>query len=269
MKRLVYGLLLSSALTACGTSPTQDWTPMRKDTAVVWADDDSELALTVSTYEEKGGGMFSKPERRNFNHQLVVQQGTNNEARLAITEARELEAGTLYYMKSAGYFVVESIADDGMQQFSRILPNGHEILIIEGRPISCEEGQTGVTIPHSVIPSPNGQQLAHIYTPSCGELGVEFMQAADLSFLDGKFMEITQAVTATWHPQGYLIVSTLDGANAWRIAPHEEFQPTMAPNCLTPTTSSSAISSTGVKINIENDSLVEQDLGIDHAFGCQ
>lgn len=268
MNKAFFGLLLSLALTACGTAPKQDWTASRHDAAAVWADNDSELAITVLSYEEKGGGLFSKPERRNFNHQLVVQNGLEGE-RIAITTPRDYEAGTVYFMKSAGYFVLEAILPDGTQQFSRILPNGNEILIIEGRPAQCAEGESGGLVPHSVIPSPDGRQLAHIYSPSCGNLGVEFMKASNLSFIDGKFMEISEPVQATWHPQGYLILTNADLSQAWRIAPGEEFASTEPPPCITPQTTSSAVSSSGVKIIIDDDRLSSKELGLEAAFGCQ
>jgi hypothetical protein len=261
-------LLLMAGLGGCSTTPTQDWTASRHDETVVWADDDSEWAIIVSSYEQRGGGAFRQPERRNFNHQLVIQNGAEGE-RIAVTSPRDDRPGQIFYMKSAGYFLLEAVLSDGSQQFSRILPNGNEILVLEGRPTQCTAEQPNVKMPHSIIPSPNGRQLAHIYTPQCGELGVEFMHASTLNFIDGRFMSIEQPLIATWHPQGYLILSDAKKTQAWKIVPGEDFTPISPPDCLTPSTSSSDISSTGLQVSIIKDKLVTQQLPMDRAFGCQ
>ncbi|EDN66037.1 hypothetical protein BGP_4651 [Beggiatoa sp. PS] len=84
--------------------------------------------------------------------------------------------------------VAESLLENGARRFDKISLNGDEILIIEtpdNENQPCQEkGKTTSSntplfaqVHHTVIPSPNGEQLAHLYSPECKKVTVEFLHA--------------------------------------------------------------------------------------------
>ncbi|HHB92174.1 MAG TPA: hypothetical protein ENK59_03045 [Thioploca sp.] len=243
--RIIQYLLVISLIGCVGnmTRPSQ---------SLVWADDGSEIAIII-------------PHPEKDLHKIVVQDLTTN-TRHDITGWRDYKSGQFFYMKQAGYFIVESLIGDGARRFDKIDENGNEILIIEtpndeNRP--CDNNQ----IRHVVIPSPDGLQLANIYSPECGVVTIEFLYANNLNVFDTQTMTIDEPMRAKWHSDNYIILVNFDNSKAWKVKPIELPSPILPPKCFFPVTTSSDISLDGEQIVLDGDKLITKSA--DTKFGCQ
>ncbi len=239
---------------------------------VVWADDGSKLAMAIQNQSSDNTDL-SLPQ-----HQIWVQNRDGSERR-AITDWRNYQAKQIFYMKQAGYFVVESLLEKGARRFDKITANGNEILIIETPDSEHQPCRSSTTltpdqalplqVEQTVIPSPDGQRLAHIYSPECGKVTVEFLYANSLNIFDNQTMTIDEAMRATWHREGYIILTNYNNDKAWKVTPSAPPLPILPPKCWSPVTTSSDISLEGQKVYLEGDTLVTEEVGRDKAFGCQ
>jgi len=277
-KFLVFPFLALLIVNGCGGMATKetDWTTVQKNEIVVWSDDSSELAVVVSNHEERYHE--GQLEKRNIKHQIFAQH-LDGSHRRAISELREHHVKSLYYMKQAGYLIVEVITDTGLRRFDRMALNGDSMPIFEEtqaeayRP--CQSNGTGentsslAQVEHSLIPSPNGSQLAHIYSLECGKVTVQFEHALSSDYIDSQTIEINQAVTPMWYPEGYVILAGKDGSTALKVAVQETAQLTRYPHCTFPQTISSNVSLQGQKVYFEDEKIVTEIVGIEKSFGCQ
>jgi hypothetical protein len=260
-------------LAGCSSTELKDWTPRQQHDRIVWADDGTEVAITMQSYEEKSGGLFSSTtDKRNFKHQLVVQR-PDGSGRRTITDWLDFPSGELFYMKPAGYLVVETLLENGRRQFDKISQDGKLISIFEEKqPYQPCQG-TGSTTPaqvnHRVIPSPDGQQLIEVYSPTCGQVTVEFLYANNLNFIDSQTFKIDQPMTALWHPNGYVILVSNKLDKAWKFAAQTPPIPIEPPPCLTPVTTSSNISLDRQLVYFEGDKIATKPVGPRETFGCQ
>jgi hypothetical protein len=265
---LITVLLGGLLLTGCA-SVHQYGTAIQPNDKVVWADDGSEVAVVKHNKDDSS-------TKIHFKHQISVQNLEDSKQRI-VTEWRDYQAGQIFYMKQAGYFVVESLLDNGIRRFDKINANGNEILIIEtpdnqhqpcqGDKITASDMSKLPQVHHTVIPSPDGQQLAHIYSPECSKVTVEFLHANNLNTFDNQTMDIDNSMKTRWHSDGYVILETHN--KAWKIIPLTLPLSIPPSKCLLPVTTSSDISLEGKKVYFEGDKLVTKDIGRQKAFGCQ
>ncbi|MDM8568294.1 hypothetical protein QUF50_02010 [Thiotrichales bacterium HSG1] len=222
---------------------------------VVWADDNSETAI-ITSHPKKDL------------HKISVQNIKTGEQR-DITEWRDYKSGKIFYMKQAGYFIVESILKNGARRFDKIAESGNEILIIEtpdNKNQPCTKKETA-QVRHTVIPSPNGSQLAHVYSPECGMVTIEFLYANNLNVFDTQTMNIDEPMRIKWHSDGYIILVNYNNDKAWKVTPVALPLPISPPQCFEPVTTSSDISSDGEQVLFDGDKLITKQVGI--KFGCQ
>lgn len=225
----------------------------------VWSDDGTEIALALPAKVEDGEG-----------HQLFLQTPGTDERR-PLGQARPYPASGLYYMRQAGYLIVESRTPDGGLKFDRLWLNGEEAPVIEtlGNDL-CENQPVDAVIRPAVIPSPDGQVLAQVYSQDCGSATVDFLNARDLLALDGQTIQISKPAWTTWHPGGYLVIAE-EAGNAWQVNVNSPPQPTAYPKCAYPASTSSAISADGRMLSLAGNTLDIQNLDAasSRAFGCQ
>jgi hypothetical protein len=267
----------ATAKTSDAATPSQDWKKVEQPQQAVWADDGSEVATTLLIYEEKSSAGKNAPtEKRNVKHQLFVQKADGTDRR-AITGVREYKSGTLYHMKQAEYFVLESLLDNGARRFDKISPKGNEILIMEipesSRLPTCPAKKGSKTIEplqiaQTVIPSPDGKLLANIYSPECGQVTVEFLYANNLNFIDSKMLAISEPVNALWHPEGYILLVNNGIKQAWQVTIQGQPTSTTPPRCISPVTTSSNISASGEMIYFKDKALATQKVTRENVFGC-
>lgn len=242
---------------------TKDGITQRKG-QVVWAEDASEVAYSVISEEKQTTP--EGEEKVTTHHQLFVQNPDGTQKR-EVSRQRDHLSGALYYMKQAGYLVVESVSNTGARRFDRVLMNGNEILIIE-TPDKPRPACATPSIPQTVIPSPDGHVLASISTSDCGQVSVEFMYANNLNMIDAQTVDVAQSVTPLWHPEGYIILAAQDGTHAWKVAMKEPYKAIAYPNCTAPVTTSSNIAADGRTVSFEEDVLQVREGSKQAAFGC-
>ena len=261
------------------------WTAVEQTDQIVWADDDSEVAIVILHFEEKSGDWLSgTTEKRYFKHQIFTQK-INDKEKFPLTELRDHQVGQVFFMKSAAYLITESILPGGARRFDKIDLKGHEILIIETpdsvhQPCQTQQNsppvETEPTTPippvvyHTVIPSPDGGQLAHVYSPECGKASVEFLDAESLTVLDNQTFDIDEPMEVTWHRDGYIVFTTSKRDKAWKVKAKESPLPVLPPKCLSPVTTSSNVSAEGRLVYFdESNQLTTREIGRKEAFGCQ
>ena len=230
-------------------------TKFSQDKNVVWADDNSEVAVAI---------FHPKKDL----HKIIVQNVKTNEKR-NITEWRDYKSGQIFYMKQAGYLIVESILASGARRFDKIDINGNEILIIEtpnNKNQPCGKDETA-QVHHTVIPSPNGSQLAHVYSPECGVVTIEFLYANNLNVFDTQTMNIDEPMRIKWHPDSYIILMNYNNDKAWKVTPIALPLPILPPECFEPVTTSSNTSLNGEQVSFNGDKLITKS--VDTTFGCQ
>ena len=168
-------IITLSFISGCSLLPKK--LSVQQGNQAVWADDGFEVAV-VKLDEQSG----------QYKHQIIIKSPNNPEMSRVVTDWRENQTGQLFYMKQNGYLVVESFLENGARRFDKIdSSNGREILIVE-TPSSeyqiCKDAivkENAAQVYQTVIPSPDGSQLAHIYSPECGKVTVEFLHANNLS----------------------------------------------------------------------------------------
>jgi hypothetical protein len=266
-------LTMTLVLVAC-SNPLRDWTLRQQNDKVVWASDDSDVAISMLSYEEKSGGLFSgTTDKRNFKHQLVIQKLEGAGRHVIGTDWLDYQSGAIFYMKPAGYLVVQILLDNDRRRFDKVALDGSWVTIVEERqpyqPCTSSAKTPPRQVEHQVIPSPDGQQLIEVYSPECGKVTVEFLYANNLSFIDSQTFNIDEPMTAMWHPEGDVILVSNDQDNAWKFAAQSPPIPIPPPRCLSPVTTSSDISSEGKLVYFEGDKLAAKPMGSNKAFGCQ
>jgi hypothetical protein len=224
----------------------------------VWADDGSEIALVKTANGQ----------------QQIITRTLDGEQQNAITALQARVYQKLYYMKSAGYLIVQSKTSSGWTRFERVDLNGNEITIIETPTPTASLCQNMPQTPHAytapdVIPSPDGHTLAYIFSPECAVFNVDFLSADNLVTLDSQIINSPQTVKATWHSNGDLLLAVDDGKTAWRLQAKQKPRVSDYPRCLQPVTLSSAIAADGRLLHHGNDNIEVENLSPSTAFGCQ
>lgn len=278
--RYFISLFFLGFISGCATlSPQGEWKAVEQNNKVVWADDGSEVAIAVLRYEEREPGLGEgTTEKRHFTHQVYLQT-PNHSDRKELTKSRELQNGNLYYMKSSGFLLVELILENGLRRFDKVDLEGNWITLIEETSNkqyqSCESQDSKETAPvkrvyYNIIPSPDGKLLAHIYSPECGKITVQFEYANNSHYIDSHTLDMDQLYIPTWHPDGYIILAGSEGKTAWKVGIQDSPVLIPYPRCTFPETTSSVVSSAGTMIYFdESGKLITQELGKQNAFGCQ
>jgi len=239
-------LVLSSlALGGC-------WRDGSEISTVAWSDDDSAQAYVKLLFEEstREGDGFLGSSRRNYRHQVWTQNEDGSNRR-ALTSERVAQPGsTFYFMRDAGYVLIDVRESDRRSRFDQIwLSSG------TSQTIAVNELPEGPVIPcqgFEVLPSPDGLTLAIIErtappVPRCvgGTVIVTFVDA--LTGAEGNSFEwgLDGMPASAWTASGQLQLWSFAGGE-WRVdpttGPHDLAS---APTCSWPRTSSSNISEDG------------------------
>ncbi|MCK5523136.1 MAG: hypothetical protein KAI83_08395 [Thiomargarita sp.] len=273
MKNCLLITLILLIIQGCSGNMPRNWTPVEQNDKVVWANDGSEVAVVVLGFEEKRSGLLSKTRsQRHFKHRIQTQKIKGSEEPRLITEWRDYKNGQIFYMKQAGYFIVESLLENGKRRFDKIVLNGNEILIVEtpdNEHQPCKKGTLPKQVYQTVIPSPDGQQLAHIYSPECGKVTVEFLHANNLNLFDNQTIDIDEPMNAKWYSNGYVILTSKSHKKAWKFTPLLPPPTSTTPQrCISPMTTSSDVSLDGKKVYFEGKKLGVKKVDRQKQFGC-
>ncbi|GEM_PF-612376 len=241
------------------------------DAPAVWSEDGRGIALVQYLQEND-----------QISHQIAIQAPDGSARRDVTTAPRPGRVGQLYYLREAGYLLVETLDQPGWQKFDRIHLDGSELAVLEARVPEglCPDAQASAPMPtaafppaltrHQVLPSPDGKLLAHLFSESCGQVTIEMQRAQDLITLSWFELPITAPVQATWHPTGHLVLAQPSTRQAWHIHVNEQPTPTDYPGCLEPATASNPISAAGKRISVsQGKAFIEDAPASVLAFGCQ
>ncbi|MEM7018526.1 MAG: hypothetical protein AAF512_14445 [Pseudomonadota bacterium] len=257
-------------IAGCGVMPGQKSSPeeVAGEGMTVWSEDGSEALIAIQQ-----GWESPRSETERFEHRLFIDAMDGSERR-ALTSMRPNAVNTIYYMKNAGYVIVENRLPDKRARFQKIELNGKEITLFESRtPVwqLCGDVPTegAPVIEHTIIPSPNGESLAHVYSQACGSVTVDFLRARDLVATDSQTLTIESPPNITWHPDGDLIIAMADGETAWKLMAGLYQEKTDYPKCFDPKTSSSNVARDGRQIYLGDGKLETREVGREQAFGCQ
>jgi len=287
-----FAVFLSALLSACSFT-SYSWQPASYDSHIVWADDNSELAIGTTFYEERDSlePLMGATEKRRFAYRLFLLK-KNGSDRRAISTLLPNQLNHLYYMKKAGYLLAESTLDiTGAKQVHKIDLQGNATLIASIRPlpqdVCIEHGvmevlskpekvanlfsaQPTAHLKTTTIPSPNGQLIAHTYRSDCQKINVDFYSPTSLTLLEKQSVEVGAGdYDVTWRKDGMLIVAKTDLSAAWQFSPNQKPTTTTAPHCFKPATRSSEVSTTGQVVRVDSHDIYVSEADVISGFGCQ
>lgn len=251
MRRLLAIVLILQGCTA-GIKESSTGTP------AVWANDGSAVAFVL-------------PEKSKY--QIYIQNPDNPQSRQAVGDVRDLPVKNLFFIKGLDYLIIESTLPEGGAKFDKLSLNGKEITILETKmPAAklCKDKPTNPPIvEQTIIPSPDGRILANVGSQGCGEVTIDFLQAADLMTVGNYNLELNQGATATWRNDGFLVLASKDGKTAWQMLANQAPISATYPKCLTPVTSTSSIAADGRQAFVSESNISIEFTDKSNAFGCQ
>jgi len=221
---------------------------------VAWSDDDAEQAYFHLYYEES---TFNGPygighKTRNHRHQVFAQlpDGTGRRPLTGLQEG--LHGAAFYYMRSAGYLLMDVPDDQGVTRWDLLrLSDGSTSTVARFE-------YSGIANPCQsieVLPSPDGSTIGVFERvppagPGCngGTFEIDLVDAATLSTRASFSMPMDGMPGVIWTREGDLMVWNFQGGS-WRIDPVSGPVTAPEPTCSWPRTSSSDLSADGVRIN--------------------
>ncbi len=275
-------ILITTLLGACSLTSYR-WEPVSYDTHAVWADDNSELAIGTTFFEQRQSlePLMGATEKRHFSYQLFLVKPDGRKRRAIATRLpNQLES--LYYMKKAGYLLAESyVAMTAAKQLHKIDLQGHATLIASILPLpedECVEDsldkffspELRVFLQPTVIPSPDGQLIAHAYRADCHKVTVAFYSPDSLTLLDKQIVQVSPgSYEVTWRKDGVFVLAKTDRSEALALAVKKPPAATAAPACFRPATRSSEVSSNGKIVKADEKDIYVSEAGAAAPFGCQ
>ncbi|MCK5688456.1 hypothetical protein KAI87_04255 [Myxococcota bacterium] len=271
MKNFLLLTLLVSLSTACS------WEGAEQIDQAVWSDDDTAQAyVKLLYYERKDPNPLSgTTQKKDFRHQIFIQDADGSNRR-ALTDGRTFQNGAmLYYMKRAGYVVMEVI--EGRDLFR------YDIIRMDGQSTTLASWQNP-SVPcagFELTPSPDGAMIATMERLTAGQamdlscapatVEVKFYSADSLSLISTYSWPANGMMESTWTLGGDFIVHDHEGGD-WIVAPSTGPTPTTPPGCVYPKTTSGSVSAAGVVLSpgdSDSDpvhSVTRPDVTV---FGCQ
>jgi hypothetical protein len=246
---------------------------------IVWADDDSKVALILHSWEQRRS--FSETQYRNYQYQLFLED-TNGTGRTPLVAATPMSGfpalQLLYLMKGNGYVAVMTQRLDTARFEQVLLASGTRRLITAD--VVYDRSCNGYH--SSLLPSPSGAHLAVFeeWAPCApttvpnAQLVVRMLDAGTLAHvrtdtLKGPPPSTVKRWRVRWTPAGDLVAVYAD--SAWSLLPTRAPMTTPMPTCFGAATTSSWVSSTGVRL-IASGLTVAKDASIPleplQPFGC-
>lgn len=215
---------------------------------VVWSDDDEQAAYVIQRFD------VSYPSRdprntRNENYRFEVWTSALDGSDRELWSEGDGDAGSLYYMRQAGYvlFSHHRVEESGQ--------NGFELLRAPGEPslawdMSRDDVCEGCEL-RSMLPSPTGALLAAFYVDQAVEkntFALEILDAQDGSSIWGPQILDRDAGADNWITDDEYFVERR-GGTSWRwTSDNEALEVVDRPHCsssLVPATTSSPIDAEG------------------------
>lgn len=284
------------------------WQDVDRYTWAVWAEDDSGIAYYRMNYRERRGdviGGFFPTEDHTFRVYTADTEGGNP---VQIGPERAGTPGEIYYMKGAGYLLIDEYPVEGRDsRYTVLYLDGTDVVLVEDTRLPSTDLIWA-------LPSPDGEFIAVMtpeiwcpdlndYSSDCngGEIytsldpdlkyrvGIEFYDSATLTRVDTEPRVIlTDGVAEfAWLTEGVLMVA---GNNSLFVVDEEHpvnsytMDPTVTDpdaagyieqvsypedSCLYPPTTSSYISASGEAVYAEGRSFYFETDPMADVFGCE
>ena len=242
--------------------------------AAVWADDDSEIAVVINTYE-LGRDFIDIIPRVASSARLELESVATGVRTLVTDQLGSADRG-LYYMKTRGYFIVLTNTETHSAYY-KVSLTGERTLIQLAVLGSC------VGAPSGFVPSPDGLHLAAVARTNCSGGAVDpnvpngliviLYDAATLVEVRRDSLSTPPSMTTTnvnwtWRPAGDFVLQD----KAWGLHsmhPSRAAITTTLPACWRPMTSSSDVSSTGTWLGLTGSRVERTPSSTRPRFGCQ
>lgn len=259
---------LTVSVSACG------WEETRVPRSVAHADDATHQAYVMEIFDEQRDFRYENGRHmKNRRHQVYVvnPDGTGT---TAVTAVREFApAPELYYMKTAGYFLLEVLEEHEDWYRNRI-----DIVDLNGSVRATrliEEDITFGCTGHKTVPSPDGSIIALVLrsaNPAAPNSNGCANSLVNVQFLDPSDLSVTSSFSwasagdwsavVTWTSEGEFIVRTGQSTDTIvHVDVDSGPEPSDYDRCYYPKTSSSWISSTGNRIRIGDKDDPVHDIG--------
>lgn len=259
MRTIVPVLALSLASVALAGCPGFEETAYYDQ--IRWSDDDEQLAIVELRFEEAppSDPLMGTTQKRNFRHQLFVSDPDGSNPTPVGDEQPGQNGAEVYFMRSQGYVLLTSLNEQGGVEYARVDTGDGTVTALPAPGFDAD--------PTFALPSPDGTEIAQIGIDGLDVL-VRFFDAASLEPV-ADAVTVTLDTTADWtfREDGALVVT--DGTSAKAVRPGEAPTDTDVPTCTNPKTTSSDVSSMGVRVFTEEGEIVTRDEGAEAAFGCQ
>lgn len=270
--RVVLAGLAAAVPGSCGLF----FTPVERIGYAVWSEDDARVGFTWLSYEERTPLLPSDTTvKRNWTYGLFHAAPDGSDV-VAVVEERAAIAGSIFFMRDHGYFVVFEYDERGNgARFVRVSLDG-EVAVVHETTASLE--------PTEVIPSPDGATIV-VFTPAvwCPDSGdytadcedpyggggpvpgplaheawVTFLDADSLAPIEQSSgvtqerVEFGDFLSGGFEADGSFVVT--DGTDARRFATGAPPAPITVPDqdCLVPPTSSGTVNGAGELIVVED-----------------
>jgi len=261
-----------------------NWSNKNNFDQVVWADDQSGIALTQTSYQNRLC-TACKSVTRNFKSQLYTANSDGSNKKTLGSEVNHQSGGSLYYMATVGYIITSvnyTFSKDGAEltisEYYKVLISSGEFNLVTAIADNYDS-TTGVVQSSTgdVIPSPDGSILVSISITSLNgeslshEVIINFFNASTLDLMGNSFKKNHNGtVDYTWDPLNHFRV-TYQGIITSTFLYKVNSPPYLIsePNCFDPKTTSSSISASGEELYIQDykQGTVASKMG--QAFGCQ
>lgn len=210
------------------------WETRQEVTRAVWSDDGLQQAYVVRTCEQSGS------LTRNSSWQVWAQDADGSN-RQAVGEPFVAEIGPqFYFMKTAGFFVVELPESATQRRYVRMFR-------ATGERGDIPDPQQDYTC-FEISPSPDGNYLGVMKRLAGGDqVAGRIIFSSDLVVWGSLSKTVTGQTRSRWSTDSKFIIQD-DANNAWIVDPNNGMLPVASLSNFYPKTTSSDINAAGVQI---------------------
>jgi hypothetical protein len=186
---------------------------------------DGSIAVVRQNYQVNREGLANPGAllglSKNHQHQIFVARDGVLQA-LTGKRAGADEPGTLHYRKT--YVLIGVRADKDKVRYEQIDTASAQVRLLStskgGMQTALCQGGSQAFVVENLAPNPDGGLFAHVYSPVCGLMRVEFLSASDGRVVEIQEVAVTGVNLFHWDAGGDLLVYAINQpGQAWRLRP--------------------------------------------------